>query len=225
MFSIGDLNRVKAVVLHQVKCGIFNTSFLPKDDLVIKQLATDCLTAQVHHNTELSAWATTTHGAEEITKMCSTLITIRKNMQFLTWSAVLWGYTIHQLLRTETKAAVKIFVGNLIKKDAFLRGVINVNGVDVEVPFANVGMQFHIWQLLCYDRRYRQFISENQNVQPLYTFTSVLFKWALSELATGAFKEIDFKIADAFNKHEKMVTLFKTLMKEQIKVLTADVLD
>jgi hypothetical protein len=56
VFGIGDLNRVKAAALHQVKCGIFNSSFLPKDDSIIKQLATDCLTAQVHHNGK-SIWA------------------------------------------------------------------------------------------------------------------------------------------------------------------------
>ncbi|KAG1849400.1 hypothetical protein F4604DRAFT_1934899 [Suillus subluteus] len=145
-FGMADLNKVKAAALFQVKCGIFDSSFLPEDDSIIKQMATDCLNAQV-------------------------------------------------------------------------------NGQDVEVPFGIIGMRYHIRQLLCHDRRYKQFIGNNRNIQPLYTFTGVLFKWALSEMSSGTFKDLDFKIADAIEDHKHMVKLFETLTKEQIDALTAGVLD
>jgi hypothetical protein len=69
---------------------------------------------------ELTAWATTKAGQDEITKMCDALIMIRKNMQFLTCSTVLWGHGLYQLLDTEEKEAIKEFVDNLLKNDAFL---------------------------------------------------------------------------------------------------------
>ncbi|KAG1885373.1 hypothetical protein F4604DRAFT_1918063 [Suillus subluteus] len=228
-FGMADLNKVKAAALFQVKCGIFNSSFLPEDDSIIKQMATDCLNAQVCHSVELSAWAKTTPGEEEVTKLCSALVTFRKSMQGLTRSAVLWCYDIHQLLDTEKKVAIKGFIDKLLQNEAFLRGVIKasnfVNRQDVEVPFWIIGMRYHIRQLLCHDRRYKQFIGNNRNIQPLYTFTGVLFKWALSEMSSGTFKDLDFKIADAIEDHKHMVKLFETLTKEQIDALTAGVLD
>jgi len=139
VFGLANLSKVKVAALFQMKRSIFSTSFLPKDDSVTKMMATNCLNAQVCHSgkptwvvgclllieyslliAELAAWATTKAGQDEITKMCNALITIRKNMQFLTCSAVLWGYSLHQLLDTEEKEVIKEFVDNLLKNDAFL---------------------------------------------------------------------------------------------------------
>ncbi|KAG2124320.1 hypothetical protein BD769DRAFT_1388856 [Suillus cothurnatus] len=222
-FGLADLSKVKAAALFQMKRSVFSTSFLPKDDSVTKTMATNCLNAQVCHSAELAAWATTKAGQDEITKMCNTLIMIRKNMQFLTRSAVLWGYGLHQLLDTEEKEAIKEFVDNLLKNDAFLRGVIKVNGKDVDIPFGNLAMWYYLRQLLFHDRQYRHFIGNERNLQPLYTYTSVLFKWVLTELSSGAFKDLDFKIIDAIMDHDNMVKLFKTLTTKQRDALTASV--
>lgn len=172
--------------------------------------------------------------------MCSALITIRKNIQSFTHSAVLWGYNLHQILHME-KEVVKNFIDDLLDDENFLRGVVNashfvlvsylqltllqVNGKDVNIPFGSRPMRHHVRQLLFHDRQYKLFIGNKRNIQPLYTYTSVLFKWALSELSSGAFKELDFKIAEAIKDHDAMVKLFKTLMKEQIDALTASIFD
>jgi hypothetical protein len=50
-----------------------------------------------------------------------------------------------------------------------------------------------------------------------------LFKWALTELSSGAFKDLDFKIVDAITDHDNMVKLFKTLTTKQRDALTASV--
>jgi hypothetical protein len=146
VFGLAGLSKVKAAALFQMKHSIFSTSFLLKDDLVTKTMATNCLNAQVCHSgkptwvvgclllieyslliAELAAWATTKVGQDEITKMCNTLITIRKNMQFLMCSTILWGHSLHQLLNTEEQEVIKEFFDNLLKNDACLRGVIKVS--------------------------------------------------------------------------------------------------
>jgi Domain of unknown function (DUF6532) len=188
----------------------------------------------------LLAWSKTKDGSNEITRMCSALVTIRKNIQSLTRSAVLWGYNLHQILHTE-KEVVKNFIGDLLDDEAFLRGVINashfvfvfylrltlfqVNGKDVYIPFGNRAMRYYVRQLLFHDRQYKQFIETKRNIQPLYTYTSVLFKWALAEMSSGEFRELDFKIAEATKDHDAMVKLFKTLTKEQLDALTASIFD
>jgi hypothetical protein len=84
-------------------------------------------------------------------------------------------------------------------------------------------MWYYLRQLLFHDRQYRHFIGNERNLQPLYTYTSVLFKWALTELSSGAFKDLDFKIIDAITDHDNMVKLFKTLTTKQRDALTASV--
>lgn len=222
-FGLGDLNKSKVKALFQLKCEIFDSSFLPNDD-VIKQMAIKCLNDAVCHSDELLAWSKTADGSNEITRMCSALVTIRKNIQALTRSAVLWGYNLHQLLHTE-KEVVKFFIGDLLDDETFLRGVINVNGKDVNIPFGSRAMRHYIRQLLYHDRQYKHFIENKRNIQPLYTYTSVLFKWALTEMSSGVFRELDFKIAEAIKDHDTMVKLFKTLTREQLDALTANILD
>ncbi|KAG1893122.1 uncharacterized protein F5891DRAFT_986188 [Suillus fuscotomentosus] len=159
--------------------------------------------SQLKQRYELLAWSKTADGSNEITRMCSALVTIRKNIQALTRSAVLWGYNLHQLLHTEKE----------------------VNGKDVNIPFGSRAMQHYIHQLLYHDRQYKHFIENKRNIQPLYTYTSVLFKWALTEMSSGVFRELDFKIAEAIKDHDTMVKLFKTLTREQLDALTANILD
>ncbi|KAG1791265.1 uncharacterized protein HD556DRAFT_1445533 [Suillus plorans] len=225
LFGLADLTQAKLVALFRLKCKIFASSFLPNDDSATKKMATDCLDKVCRNSPELSAWTKMTNGKDEIVKMCSALVTIRKNMQALTRSAVLWGYGLHQLLHTEKKGVIKEFVGSLLINEAFLRGVITVNGERVNIPFAHQALQYYIRQLLFHDKQYRKFIGIERNLKPLYTYTSVLFKWALTEMSSGAFKDTDFKIIDATAEHDDMVTLFETLTKEQIDALTTSVFD
>lgn len=50
LFDLGDiLSKSKVAALFQLKCDIFDSSFLPKDD-VIKEMATKCLNAAVCHS-------------------------------------------------------------------------------------------------------------------------------------------------------------------------------
>ncbi|KAG1779367.1 hypothetical protein EV702DRAFT_1043815 [Suillus placidus] len=56
-------------------------------------------------------------------------------------------------------------------------GKLEATGLkNVDIPFANVALLYFIRQLLFHDRQYKQFIGEAQNLQPLFTYTSVLFK-------------------------------------------------
>ncbi|KAG1873209.1 hypothetical protein F4604DRAFT_1681250 [Suillus subluteus] len=140
VFGLADLNKVKVAALFQMKCSIFSTSFLPNDDLVIKTMATNCLNAQVCHSAELSAWAKTKCGQEEITKLCSALLMIRKNIQFLARSNVLWGYNLHQLLDTEEKEVLSFEVSS---RDSLLL-LLQVNGEDINIPFGNLALWYYI---------------------------------------------------------------------------------
>ncbi|KAG1724457.1 uncharacterized protein EDB91DRAFT_1087468 [Suillus paluster] len=178
MFGLADLGDVKAKALLQMKRSIFDSSFLPSDNLDVERMARACITAQVSHSIELTAWATTKAGKKEIVKLCTALTTLRKNIQFLTRSAMLWGYGLHQLMHMESKQEVKKFVKSLIQDDFFLRGVINA---------------------------------------------PVLFKWALTEMSSGEFKDLDFKLTKATMEHVAMETLFNTLSDEQRCALTANV--
>ncbi|KAG1843400.1 hypothetical protein C8R48DRAFT_780701 [Suillus tomentosus] len=220
-FGLSDLDEVKAESLFQMKCGLLNSSFLPKDSSDVARMAKVCITAQVSHSPELTAWSNTKDGKLEATKLCTALTTLRKNIKFLARSAALWGYNLHQLMHTESKLMVKNFVKRLIKDNSYLRGT--VNGENVDIPFANVALLYFIRQLLFHDRQYKQFIGEKQNLQPLFTYTSVLFKWALTEMSTGVFQDIDFKLNEATTEHTAMENLFKTLTHEQIVALTASV--
>ncbi|KAG2348644.1 hypothetical protein BDR05DRAFT_996016 [Suillus weaverae] len=115
VFGLADLSDVNAEALLQMKFKIFNSSFLPSDNSDVEEMAKACMTAQVSHSAELTTWSKTKAGKKEIAKLCTTLTTLRKNIQFLACSAVLWGYDIHLLMHTEGKHIVKKFVKSLIK--------------------------------------------------------------------------------------------------------------
>jgi hypothetical protein len=66
-------------------------------------------------------------GELEVSKLCKALGTIKKNIQFLSRSAVLWGYDLHSLLMEKPKKEVKEFVCRLIKNNRFLFGVIDAS--------------------------------------------------------------------------------------------------
>ncbi|KAG1734379.1 uncharacterized protein EDB91DRAFT_1250892 [Suillus paluster] len=223
MFGLADLGDVKAKALLQMKRSIFDSSFLPSDNSDVERMARACITAQVSHSIELTAWATMKAGKKEIVKLCTALTTLRKNIQFLTRSAMLWGYGLHWLMHMESKQEVKKFVKSLIQDDFFLRGVINphhlfsflvddrscyfiqVNGTNVDIPFGNVAILYYIQQLLFHDRQYKHHIGMKQNLRPL------------------EFKDLDFKLTEATTEHVAMEMLFNTLSDEQHCALTASV--
>ncbi|KAG1739752.1 hypothetical protein EDB19DRAFT_1908769 [Suillus lakei] len=237
IFGLANLSNVKAEALLQMKCSIFDSSFLPSDNSDVERMAKACITAQVSHSTELTAWANTKAGEQEVAKLCTALTTLQKNVKFLTCSVMLWGYDLHQLMHTESKHAMKKFVESLVTNNSFLRGVITachfflflindcscyflqVSRENVDIPFGNVAVLYYIRQLLFHNRQYKQFIDMKQNLQPLFTYTSVLFKWALTEMSSGVFKDLDVKLTEATMEH----TVMETLLEEQHCALTASV--
>jgi hypothetical protein len=126
-------------------------------------------------------------------------------------------------LSFEVSSRLVILFLFLVGYSLLLLSLLQVNGKDVNIPFGNLAMWYYLWQLLFHDRQYRHFIGNEQNLQLLYTYTSVLFKWALTELSSGAFKDLDFKIVNAIMDHDNMVKLFKTLTTKQCDALTASV--
>ncbi|KAG2059877.1 hypothetical protein BDR06DRAFT_1062641 [Suillus hirtellus] len=122
------------------------------------------------------------------------------------------------------QAKCGIFDSSFLLEDTLdVARMAKVNGGNIDIPFANIALLYFIWQLLFHDRQYKQFIGEKQNLQPLFTYTSVLFKWALIEMSTEVFQDIDFKLNKATMEHTTMEDLFKTLTHEQIIVLTTSV--
>ncbi|KAG1812250.1 uncharacterized protein BJ212DRAFT_1301749 [Suillus subaureus] len=58
-------------------------------------------------------------------------------------------------------------------------------------------------ELFLHDRKYINYIGQDQDIQHLLNFIGVLFKWALSELSTGKFKDQDFKMNKKTHEYPK----------------------
>jgi hypothetical protein len=76
---------------------------------------------------ELVAWSKSAAGRLEVEKLCKSLGTIKKNIQFLGRSAVLWGYNFHYTLMIESPKEVKKLVRGLVKDNFFIFGIINAS--------------------------------------------------------------------------------------------------
>lgn len=75
----------------------------------------------------LVAWSKTEIGCVEVEKLCKSLGTIKKNIQFLGRSAVLWGYEIHYALMMQSPKEVKKLVDGLVKDKCFIFGILNAS--------------------------------------------------------------------------------------------------
>jgi len=144
VFGVADLPKVKAAALFRMKCTIFINSFF-LDTATVGKMARQCMDAEVSHDgkllelvvqnchwltrnvDDLVAWSKTSDGEVEVSKLCKALGTIKKNIQFLSRSAVLWGYDLHYLLMEKPKKEVKEFISKLIKNNRFLYGVIDAS--------------------------------------------------------------------------------------------------
>jgi len=144
VFGVADLSKVKSAALFQMKCTIFINSFF-LDVATVGKMARKCMDAKVSHDgkllkltirdchwlswcvDDLVAWSKTSDSELEVSKLCKALGTIKKNIQFLSHSAVLWGYDPHYLLMEKPKKEVKEFVCRLIKNNIFLFGVIDAS--------------------------------------------------------------------------------------------------
>ncbi|KAG0707974.1 hypothetical protein DFH29DRAFT_871230 [Suillus ampliporus] len=89
---------------------------------------------------------------------------IKKIIQFLSCSAVLWGYGLYYLLMEKPKKEIQ--------------------GTKVEVAFRNITICYFVQQLLFHDRKYEAYIGQDQNIQHLLNFVSMAFNWVLDELLT-----------------------------------------
>ncbi|KAG1837131.1 hypothetical protein C8R48DRAFT_680390 [Suillus tomentosus] len=96
----------------------------------------------------------------------------------------------NEILPAEDKPTSNVPLDDLVSS-TLLASVTPVNGESVNIPFAHQAIQYHIRQLLFHDKQYRQFIGIERNLKPLYTYTSVLFKWALTEMSSGKFKDME----------------------------------
>ncbi|KAG1850668.1 hypothetical protein F4604DRAFT_1934344 [Suillus subluteus] len=223
IFGPADLSKVKSAALFHMKCTIFINSFF-LDAAMVGKMAKLCMDADVLHDNDLITWSKTSDGKSEVSKLCKALGTIKKNIQFLSHSVVLWGYALHYLLMEKPWKEVKEFVCGLIKGNRFLYGIINVQGMKVEVVFGNVTIQYFVRQLLFHDRKYINYLGQDQDIQYLLNFVGISFKWVLSELSSGVFKDQDFKMDNKTHQYsEELKMLFNAMPIEHCKALVKSI--
>ncbi|KAG2124735.1 hypothetical protein BD769DRAFT_1669217 [Suillus cothurnatus] len=112
LLHVADLSKVKSAALFQMKCTIFINSFF-LDVATVGKMARKCMDAKVSHDDDLVTWSKTSDGEFEVSKLCKALGTIKKNIQFLSHSVVLWGYDLHYILMEKPKKEVKEFVSTV----------------------------------------------------------------------------------------------------------------
>ncbi|KAG2046934.1 hypothetical protein BDR06DRAFT_977133 [Suillus hirtellus] len=167
------------------KCTIFINCFFADAD-TIQKMAQSSMNAEISNDVELVAWSKTKDGRLEVDKLCKALGTIKKNIQFLSRSAVLWGYDLHNAL--------------------MMKHAKEVEGMQVTVAFANTTIRYFVRQLLFHDRKYINYIGEDQNIKHLFIYVGVLFKWVFSELSGGIFKDRDFTMDDKMKEFKTELT-------------------
>ncbi|KAG2128413.1 hypothetical protein BD769DRAFT_1387458 [Suillus cothurnatus] len=121
LLHVTDLSKVKSAALFRMKCTIFINSFF-LDAATVRKMAHKCMDAEVSHDDDLVAWSKTSDGELEVSKLCKALGTIKKNIQFLSHSAVLWGYDLHYLLMEKPKKEIQ--------------------GKKVEITFGNIAIRY-----------------------------------------------------------------------------------
>ncbi|KAG1726171.1 uncharacterized protein EDB91DRAFT_1086850 [Suillus paluster] len=184
-------------------CTIFANSFF-LDTATVGTMANECMDAVVLHDDDLIAWSKTLGGKSEVSKLSKAFGMIKKNIQFLSCSAVLWGYGLHSLLMEKPKKEVKEFI----------------QGTKVEVTFGNITICNFVRQLLFHDRKYVDYIGQDRNIQHLLNFVGVAFNWVLDELSTGVFKIQDLKMNEkTLNYSEELEKLFNTMPIEHRNAL------
>ncbi|KAG1890770.1 hypothetical protein F4604DRAFT_1913560 [Suillus subluteus] len=114
IFGITDISKVKSAALLQMKCKVFTNSFFEDVDTV-KNMAQQSMDAVISHDIDLVAWSKTEKGKSEVDKLSKAFGTIKKTIQTLSRSAVLWGYDLHYILMMEPPKEVKKIVCGLVK--------------------------------------------------------------------------------------------------------------
>lgn len=144
IFRVSKLPKVTSGALFRMKCTIFINCFFADADTVQK-MAQSSMNAEISNDgkllkfsawelspmtwsvVELVAWSKTKDGRLEVDKLCKVLGTIKKNIQFLSRSAVLWGYDLHNALMMKHAKEVKKIINCLVKDKRFIFGVIDAS--------------------------------------------------------------------------------------------------
>jgi hypothetical protein len=76
----------------------------------------------------------------------------------------------------------------------------------MRVAFAHIAIIFFVRQLLHHDRKYINYIDDEQNIRHLLIFVSVVFRWVFSELSNGVFKDQDFTMNASMKAFKEDIT-------------------
>ncbi|KAG2063417.1 hypothetical protein BDR04DRAFT_1123277 [Suillus decipiens] len=185
----------EADVVEAMKRSIFNGAFLPEPDELVsmaRQSLYPTLDSLAYHSTSHAQWFMTTEGQAGIVKISEVLTNLRNNIQELTRAWVVLGYQIPIYVCTAKK--VKLFIEDLVRDYAYLKGPINVQGTIVNLPFGHKAVTGFVKHLLFHDRQYWRYISSTKNLEPIISYSSTLHSWALSEMSTGCFSALDFDV-------------------------------